>query len=51
MDQDAKNLVAVARSLLRHGVPRDDVYHEVVRFAVINHLDRYTLWQAVQSDA
>lgn len=44
---EARMLVDRARAALAAGARRDDVYHEVVRFAAINKLDRYGLWQRV----
>lgn len=42
-----EEIIRRARAALVAGARRDDVYHEVVRFAVRNQLDRYAMWQAV----
>lgn len=47
MNEDTLAVVGLARTALERGVPRDDVYHSVVRHAAQNGLDRYVLWQEV----
>ncbi len=49
--EDTVAVVALAQEALKRGVKRDDVYHEVIRHAAINGLDRYKLWQDVVSGA
>lgn len=47
MHTETQAVIQRARDALRKGANRDDVYHDVVRYAAMNKLDRYALWLKV----
>lgn len=51
MDSEAKKAEFInrARARMHAGAKRDDVYHECSRFAVLNGLDRYSIWFEIVS--